>query len=136
MDGGAPRRRSKSSVGQQPALPGFGTTSPARPTGAPPPADRAAWINKLRRAVNALSPEAMEVAEAGLRACPSDPALLLLGALAAITAVQPDRALAWLKRFERKHGTDNAVALLTALAWAAQGQALRAWTLLEQNRLL
>ncbi len=137
MDGGAPRQRSKASVGQQPALPGLGTTSrPARPSGAPPPTDRATWVNKLRRAVNALSPEAMEVAEAGLRAYPSDPALLLLGALAALTAAQPDRALAWLKRFERKHGPDNAVALLTALAWAAQGQALRAWTLLEQNRLL
>jgi len=136
MDGGAPRRKIKGSVGQQPALPGFGTTRSARPAGAPPPPDRATWLKKLRRAVNTLSPEAMEVAEAALRACPNDPALLLLGALAAVTAAQSDRALAWLKRFERKHGTDNAVVLLTALAWAAQGHARRAWTLLEQNRLL
>ncbi len=136
MDGGAARRSGKDGAGQQPALPGFARTDPARPTSQQPPTDRTAWFNKLRRAVNALSPDAMDVAEAGLRACPGDPALLLLGALAAVLAGQADRALVWLKRFERKHGPDKAVVLLTALAWAGQGQALRAWTLLEQNRLL
>ncbi|MDN3563898.1 SNF2-related protein [Paeniroseomonas aquatica] len=90
----------------------------------------------MRAVLADLSPDALGIAEAALRACPADSALLLLAALAALVAGQPDRAIGFLKRFERKFEADKAVTLLTALALARKGYTARAWTLLEQDGLL
>ena len=80
-------------------------------------------------------PKLLRIAEAAVRARPADPALLLMAALAGLLASQPDRSISYLKRFERKFETDNAVTLLMAFALARQGYTARAWTLLERNRL-
>ena len=63
-------------------------------------------------------------------------ALLLMAALAALVVGQPDRAIGFLKRFERKYEPDKTVTLLNALALARKGYSTRAWMLLEQDRLL
>ena len=76
------------------------------------------------------------MAEAALRASPADPALLLTACLAALVDGQPDRAMGFVKRFERKFATGRANLLLTALALAGQGHVARAWTLLDQHQML
>ncbi len=129
MDGGASlvgRRR-------QATLPGL-AERPKMP--APETGTRAYWLGQLQPALAALSPDALRIAEAALRAYPIDQQLLLLAALAAIVADQPDRAIGFLKRLERKYDSDNATTLLTALALARQGYTARARTLLERDGLL
>jgi superfamily II DNA or RNA helicase len=129
MDGGASlvgRRR-------QPVLPGL----TAVPQISPPKAGtRTYWVEQLRPALAELSPNSLRIAEDALRDCPIDPALLLMAALAAVVAEQPDRAIVFLKRHDRKYTSDNAVKLLMALALARQGHTARARTLLEQDWLL
>lgn len=115
---------------KQTLLPGLG----GEPVG-PEQNARLYWIEQLRTVLAALSPDALQIGEAALRACSGDPTLLLLTALAALVAGQSDRAIGFLKRFERKFETDKAVALLTALALARKGHAARAWTLPEQDGL-
>jgi superfamily II DNA or RNA helicase len=121
---------------EQAPLPGLGGEVPP---GAPE------WTDRVLGALQARSPQAPALAEAALRACPGDPNLLLLGALAALTGDAPARAvatdaparaLALLKRFARKFETDNTVTLLSALALARQGHTARARALLEQHGLL
>jgi len=113
-------------------LPGL----PGEPEAAgPAPDTRAYWLDQLQPALVDLSPESLRIAEAAVRARPADPALLLMAALAGLLASQPDRSISYLKRFERKFETDNAVTLLMAFALARQGYTARAWTLLERNRL-
>ena len=129
MGGGAP------SVGRakQSLLPGFAeepdVSGPGKDT-------RAYWLEQLHPALANLSPNSLPIAEAALRACPVDSALLLMAALAALVAKQPDRAIGFLKRFERRYAANKATTLLTALALAGKGYAARAWTLLEQDQLL
>ncbi len=113
--------------GQPAPLPGLG--------GAPSPGV-SEWTGRVRQALQAGPPQALAMAEAALHACPGNPDLLLLGALAALTADVPARALVLLKRFERKFETDNAATLLSALALGRQGHTARAWALLEQHGLL
>jgi hypothetical protein len=93
-------------------------------------------VEQLGRALTTLSPESLCVAEAALRDHPADSGLLMLAALAALVAEQPDRAIGFLKRFERRYETGKASALLTALALARQGYTARAATLLERDNLL
>jgi SNF2-related domain len=114
---------------QQAPLPGLGDDAVI-------PADRGYWVDALLRALETRSPRALGIAEMALRVCPGDAALLLLGALAALMADAPDRAMAFLKRFERRFDTDKAVKLLTALTLARQGHMARAWSTLEQNGLV
>ncbi len=97
---------------------------------------RAYWLNRLYPALADLSPGALRIAEAALQACPADPAMLLLAALAALVAGQPERAIGFLKRHERKYEADKPVTLLTALALARQGYTARARALLERDGLL
>ncbi len=130
MDGNAP---SVGTAKQQPLLPGF-AGEPEGP--GPGTGTRAYWLQQLHPALADLSPASLRIAEAALRACPADSALLLIAALAALVTGQPDRAIDHLKRFERKYEADKAVTLLTALALARKGYTARAWTLLEQGRLL
>ena len=129
MDGGAPSVR----IARQALLPGLGEAPEAKP---PAPATRADWVEQLGRALTTLSPESLCVAEAALRDHPADSGLLMLAALAALVAEQPDRAIGFLKRFERRYETGKASALLTALALARQGYTARAATLLERDNLL
>jgi superfamily II DNA or RNA helicase len=107
----------------------------AEPAKMPAPDTREHWLDLLKPALFAGSPESLRIADDALRAVPGDSALLLMASLAALVAGQPDRAMSLLKRFERKFAADRAVTLLMALALARQGYVPRAWTLLEQNRL-
>ena len=129
MDGDAP------SVGRakQSLLPGFTKEPDVSSSGKD---TRAYWLEQLHPALANLSPNSLPIAEAALRACPTDSALLLMAALAALVAKQPDRAIGFLKRFERRYGPNKAMTLLTALALAGKGYAARASALLEQDRLL
>jgi superfamily II DNA or RNA helicase len=129
MDGKAPRAGKPGWQG----LPGLGGAAEE------PGADqdsRTYWLEQLHPALAAYSPDALRIAEAALRRCPGDPLLLLMAALAALVATQPDRALSFLKRFEKKYEADMAANLLTALALARKGYIPRAWGLLEQEGLL
>lgn len=129
MDGDAPSVR----IARQALLPGLGEAPEAK---LPASATRADWVEQLGPALSTLSPESLRIAEAALRDHPADSGLLMLGALAALVAEQPDRAIGFLKRFERRYETGKASALLTALALARQGYTARAATLLERDNLL
>ena len=98
-------------------------------------ADPGLWFERLRDAMAERSPEARGVAEQAVRACPTDPELLLLAALAAMAASQPERALALLKRYQKRFAPGKPITLLTALALAQQRQFRRAWTMLETEGL-
>jgi superfamily II DNA or RNA helicase len=82
------------------------------------------------------STQAAEVVDEGLRAWPVNPELLMLSALTALAIHQPDRALARLKRFNKRYVTTKAVTLLTALALAQQKQFTRAWAMLSESHLV
>ena len=70
-----------------------------------------------------------------LRTWPVDPELLLLAALTALASGQPERALALLKRYGKRHTPGKPVTLLTALALAQQGKPDQAWALLQAAQL-
>ena len=93
------------------------------------------WVERLRDALAKRSPDTRGVAEQAVRACPTDPELLLLAALAAVAASQPERALALLKRYQKRFAPGRPITLLTALALAQQRQFSRAWTMLEAEGL-
>jgi superfamily II DNA or RNA helicase len=112
-------------------LPGLG-----EPAKVPAPNAREHWLDLLGPALADRSPKSLRIADDAIRALPADPALLLMAALAALVSDLPDRAMSLLKRFEKKFVTDRAVTLLTALALARQGYVARAWTLLNQDRLI
>lgn len=78
------------------------------------------WVERLRDALAKRSPDTRGVAEQAVRACPTDPELLLLAALAAVAASQPERALALLKRYQKRFAPGRPITLLTALALAQQ----------------
>ena len=73
MDGDAPLV----GTARQPLLPGLGgeLEEPGLQQDT-----RAYWLQQLRPAFAALSPDALRIAEAALRACPADSALLLMAA--------------------------------------------------------
>jgi superfamily II DNA or RNA helicase len=92
-------------------------------------------VERLRDALAEHSPGVRGIAEQAVRACPVDPELLLLAALAAMAASQPQRALALLKRYHKRFALGKPAVLLTALALAQQRQFVRAWTMLESEGL-
>ena len=98
-------------------------------------ADRANCVDRVRSALQARSSRAAEIAEIALRAWPIDPELLLLSALTALASGQPERALALLKRYGKRHTPGKPVTLLTALALAQQGKPDQAWSLLQAAQL-
>ena len=100
------------------------------------PHTREDWLDILRPVLADLSHASLSIAEAAVRALPADFALLLVAAVAALVAGQPDRAISFIKRFERKCERDPAVTLLTGLALAQQGHMARAWSLLDEDQLL
>jgi hypothetical protein len=114
-----------------PLLPGLDGTAKV-----PEPSSREHWLDMLGPALADRSPQSLRIADDAIRALPADPVLLLTAALAALVADQPDRAMTLLKRFEKKFVADRPVTLLTALTLARQGYVARAWTLLNQDRLI
>ncbi|MGH7070864.1 MAG: hypothetical protein ACREFO_12725, partial [Acetobacteraceae bacterium] len=96
---------------------------------------RQSWADRVRHALAARSSEARGLVEQALRACPNDPELLLLAALAALAGQHPDRALAFLKRYQKRYVPTKAVALLTAVAAAQQGHFKHAWATLQAEGL-
>lgn len=111
-----------------------GLDLPADPPPATPPGPEL-WHNRLRDALAERSSQALDIAEEGLRAWPTDPELLLLAALTAVAARVPERALSVLKRYGKRYIPGKPVVLLTALAIAQQGQFTRAWTMLQAENL-
>ena len=93
------------------------------------------WIERLRHALAARSPQARDIAEEALRIWPASPELLLLAALAALAVMLPERALVLLKRYGKRYHPGKPVVLLTALSLAQQGQATRAWAMLQEAGL-
>jgi superfamily II DNA or RNA helicase len=93
------------------------------------------WVGRVRAALSQRSPDALTVAEQGLRHCPADPEMLLLSALAALAVGSPDRALSLLKRYGKRYVPGRPVTLLTSLAMAQQGNLTGAWQTLHAARL-
>ncbi len=93
------------------------------------------WIDHLRHALAAQSPQARDIAEEALRAWPANPELLLLAALAALAEALPERAFTLLKRYVKRYGPGKPAILLTALSLAQQGQFTRAWSMLLEAGL-
>ncbi len=117
MDDSLPRR------GDQATLPGIG--------GAREPDSVEAWTSRLRTALEARDPQAPAFAEAAMRAVPDDHDVPLLAALIMLVARQPDRALTYVKRREKRWVAGKRSELLTALALAQQGHVARAGIILE-----
>ena len=97
--------------------------------------DRNLWVGRLRGALAERAPEALGIAEDAVRACPGEPEVLLLAALAALAAADPERAFVFLKRYQKRYAPNQAATLLTALALAQQRQFARAWSMLEAERI-
>jgi superfamily II DNA or RNA helicase len=120
-----------------------GTSQPSLFSDLPPPQKSPAtggedanfWLRALRSALADRSSQAMEIAEHGLKACPTDPELLLLAALTAIALGDNGRAMALLKRYGKRYQPAKAAALLTALALGDQEQHAQALTVLRDNKL-
>jgi hypothetical protein len=115
------------------ALPPRLETKAPQPT--PEPLGRDFWINRLRDVLAGQSPQAHQFAEEGLQAWPTDPEMLMLAALTSLTGRRPERALALLKRYGKRYVPGKPIVLLTALAYAQQGQLARAWAMLEADHL-
>jgi superfamily II DNA or RNA helicase len=90
---------------------------------------------RVRAALAARSADALDIAEQALMIWPVDPDLLLLATTAALAAERPERAFSLIRRYGKRFRTSKAVILLTALALAQQGQAARAWTMLQEAGL-
>jgi superfamily II DNA or RNA helicase len=122
MDDSLPRHR----FDDQTTLPGFEQdTAPAAAAAAVSPADR------LRAALTARDPGAPALAEEAMRTAPSDYDVPLVAALIMLVAKQPDRALTYLKRHQKRWVPGKRTELLTALALAQQGHVGRAGSMLE-----
>lgn len=119
-----PRRAARQSV-----LPGLDDREEQPDPGTLTPDE---WLDRIVPVLAELSPAALPLAETALRAMPSDPALLVAVALAALVARQPDRTITVLKRFERRYEADEVTTLLTALALGQQGYMAHARTLLAR----
>ena len=95
-----------------------------------PPQDRAVaayddadfWIRAVRDTLAQRSHRSMIVAEQAMRSCPTDPEVLLLGALTALASGQPERSLAVLKRYAKRYVPNKESSLLSALAFGEQDQ--------------
>jgi superfamily II DNA or RNA helicase len=102
---------------------------------APNEQDQNFWVRTVRAALAERSHRSLDIAESGLKACPIDPELLLLSALAAIAVAKPERALVLLKRYGKRYVPNKRVVLLTALALGAQEQYAQALTMLRAEKL-
>ncbi len=94
------------------------------------------WLDKLAAAVAEPADDAstLALAEAAIVACPGDPNILLLAATAALLDDRVDRALIFLKRFD-KRAESAAAELLRAIALHMTGRTPAAKTILERANL-
>jgi superfamily II DNA or RNA helicase len=122
MDDSLPRHR----IDDQTTLPGF-ESDPAAST----PTDTVSAADRLRAALGVRDPAAPALAEDAMRAAPSDYDVPLLAALIMLVARQPDRALTYLKRHQKRWVSGKRNELLTALALAQLGHVGRAGSMLE-----
>ena len=97
--------------------------------------DRDFWVGSVRNALSEHSSRSLSIAEQALDVCPGDPELLLLGALTATASGQPERSLAFLKRYNKRYVPGKAVTLLHALALGEQQKYAEAHALLRAERL-
>ena len=114
-----------------------GVVSPAVPPTppGPPSEDNGFWIDTLRAALAERSGKSKAIAEQALKACPTDPELMLLSALTALASGEPGHAISLVKRFGKRYQTRAPAHLLTALALADQGQYAAAWAILKAKHL-
>ena len=89
----------------------------------------------MRVALAQRTAEAVQVAEDALHAWPSDAEILLLAALTALAANQPDRALRLLKRYGKRYVPGKLLTMLMGLTLAQKGQFAQAWTVLSAEGL-
>lgn len=122
MDDSLPRHRSD----HQTTLPGF-EADPAVSA----PAEPESTADRLRAALAARDPGAPALADKAMQAAPSEYDVPLLSALIMLVAKQPDRALTFLKRHQKRWVPGKRTELLTALALAQQGHVGRAGIMLE-----
>jgi superfamily II DNA or RNA helicase len=97
---------------------------------APQAMDANSWLRVVRQALAERSPRAAAIAASAVKLFPADPAMLLMAALTALADDQPDRALSFLKRCDKRHPGFKQATLLTALAFGQQGFHGRAQTML------
>ena len=93
------------------------------------------WIRAVRGSLAQRSHRSMIVAEQALRSCPTDPEVLLFGALTALASGQPERSLAVLKRYAKRYVPNKESTLLGALALGDQDQHGVALTILRSEGL-
>ena len=124
-------------VAEAPLLPGLGNVAQAQEPEPDDPADDdpADWVGRLRNSLAEQPEGTLDLAEAAVRACPGELEVLLLAALAALGAEQPERAHIFLKRCAKRYVPGKATHLLSALAYAGQGQIGRAWSMLQEEGL-
>ena len=127
MDDSLPRHR----IDNQATLPGFEAdpAPSASPAAESPAAEPTA--DRLRAALAARDPGAPALAEKAMLIAPSDYDVPLIAALIMLVAKQPDRALTYLKRHQKRWVPGRRTELLTALALAQQGHVGRAGSMLE-----
>jgi superfamily II DNA or RNA helicase len=95
------------------------------------------WVAKLGEAIADKHADAalLPVAEEAVRQDPGNPVILLLAATAAVLDHNPERALAFLKRFSKRYVPNARYHLLSALAAEQQKKTAVARTILEQHGL-
>jgi superfamily II DNA or RNA helicase len=100
-------------------------------------ADRDKWVDTLVRVL--ADPRRTQgflaEAEKAERACPGDPAILLMAATAALLDGKPDKAQLYLKRYTKRYAPGLPYFLLSALALAGEKKLIAARALLERHHL-
>ncbi len=102
-----------------------------------PSGDADLWLDRLSAAFADTGCDRgfLAIAEAAVDACPGDPNVLILAAMAAILDERPERALVFLKRISKRYIATPTERLLQALALFQDGKRVAARTLLERHEL-
>jgi len=100
-----------------------------------PQQDQPGWEDRLLRALAMQDAGISSLAEEAVRAQPGKGEVLLLSATGMLLADQPERALTFLKRHEKRFIAGKPSILLTALAYAQQRQISRAKAMLTEEHL-
>ena len=101
------------------------------------PTDADTWAKTLAQlfADPARTEGFLAEAEKAERACPGDPIILFLAAMAALLDRRPDKAQLYLKRYAKRYVASEPYQLLSALTLAALKKTIAARALLERHRL-
>src|ERR1700733_12174284 len=97
----------------------------------PVAANAVSMADRLRSALAVRDPQAPTLAQEAMRLAPADYDVPLLSAVVMLVAKQPDRALTYLKRHQKRWVPGRRTELLSALALAQQGHVGRAGSMLE-----